>query len=294
MCLSSLVLCIMTYFWPGYLACGILVPQPRTVPMPPCIGRGRVLTTGPPGKSLYVMTLKYAYKSIDTPSIKPNSLPLAYELVLVVDFSWIEDRRCDAGDIQGYVIGGKAPSAWTLSWDSCSWNPLHAGSQATQKKNLTWLMGSTAWWGPQVTTSLDHQAWEWGRLERDFSPSHGLTTPTWGSLNENHSAVGDRVCGGQMWLLCYVAQCSVVCHTAIDNQNTVKRDSWETLKNVLLETLFPIWEYALWFRIQIMEVTLMHTVIFSFFFKEEPFSYYWSLGLWNYIPKLYHEIWGSQ
>lgn len=44
---------------------------------------------------LYVVTLKYVFKSVDTPSIKSNSLPLEYEPVLVTDFSQIEFGRSD-------------------------------------------------------------------------------------------------------------------------------------------------------------------------------------------------------
>ena len=43
--------CFM-YFWIfGREACGILTPQPGIKPAPPAL-EGRVLTTGPPGKSL--------------------------------------------------------------------------------------------------------------------------------------------------------------------------------------------------------------------------------------------------
>ena len=44
---------------------------------------------------LYVVTLKYVFKSVDTPPIKSNSLPLEYELALVTDFSQIEFGRSD-------------------------------------------------------------------------------------------------------------------------------------------------------------------------------------------------------
>ena len=50
--LSFLSYASWLFFWPGCLARGILVPKPRIVPVPHCIGRGRVLTPGPPGKSL--------------------------------------------------------------------------------------------------------------------------------------------------------------------------------------------------------------------------------------------------
>ena len=36
----------------GYEACGVLAPQPGTEPAPPAL-EGKVLTTGPPGKSLW-------------------------------------------------------------------------------------------------------------------------------------------------------------------------------------------------------------------------------------------------
>ena len=38
-------------FWPHHAACGILVPQPRMEPTPPCSGSGGVLNTRTPGKS---------------------------------------------------------------------------------------------------------------------------------------------------------------------------------------------------------------------------------------------------
>ena len=40
------------YFWPPFVPCGILVPQSGIKPAPSTL-EGRVLTTGPPGKSLF-------------------------------------------------------------------------------------------------------------------------------------------------------------------------------------------------------------------------------------------------
>ena len=209
------------FFWPGCLARGTLVPQSRILPVPPCIGRGRVLTTGPPGKSLYVVTLKDAFKSIDTPSIKPNSPPLEYKLVLVIDSSWIEDRRCDAM----WHPGLRHRRQGTINLDSVLGHLLLESNYILDarphRKNLTWLLGSTEWLGPQVTTSLDHQAWEWARLDHDSSPSHGLTAATREALNENHpskhSTLGDSVCGDRRGsyamspsLVWFVTQLSII------------------------------------------------------------------------------------
>ena len=44
-------------FWVfGLEACGILAPRPGIEPSPPAL-EGEVLTTGPPGKSLYWVSL---------------------------------------------------------------------------------------------------------------------------------------------------------------------------------------------------------------------------------------------
>ena len=160
MCLSSLVshyplfpfLCIVTFFfWPGCLARGTLVPQSRILPVPPCIGRGRVLTTGPPGKSLYVLTLKDAFKSIDTPSIKPNSPPLEYELVLVIDSSWIEDRRCDAM----WHPGLRHRRQGTINLDSVLGHLLLESNyildaRPHRKKTSRGCWGQQSDWGPRL------------------------------------------------------------------------------------------------------------------------------------------------
>ena len=42
---------IFFFFWPQWAACGILVPQPG-IELVPLQWKRRVLTTGPPGKSL--------------------------------------------------------------------------------------------------------------------------------------------------------------------------------------------------------------------------------------------------
>ena len=44
--------CFTFYFFFGWEACGILALQPGIEPAPPAL-EGEVLTTGPPGKSLY-------------------------------------------------------------------------------------------------------------------------------------------------------------------------------------------------------------------------------------------------
>ena len=47
-------------FWlSGHEACGILAPQPGIEPSPPAL-EGKVLTTGPPGKSLHYLFLGQA------------------------------------------------------------------------------------------------------------------------------------------------------------------------------------------------------------------------------------------
>ena len=48
--------CFMFWFF-GHKACGILAPQPGIKPTPPAL-EGKVLTTGPPGKSLTFYSLQ--------------------------------------------------------------------------------------------------------------------------------------------------------------------------------------------------------------------------------------------
>ena len=47
---------LKNFFWPHPMAYGILIPQPggSAEPTPPAL-QSSILTTGPPGKSLYVL-----------------------------------------------------------------------------------------------------------------------------------------------------------------------------------------------------------------------------------------------
>ena len=53
--------CILLFsLWPHLMACAILVPQPGIKPTPSCTG-SRVLTTGPPGKSLFLVFFNHKH-----------------------------------------------------------------------------------------------------------------------------------------------------------------------------------------------------------------------------------------
>ena len=53
---SQRFFCFMFWFF-GREACGMLAPRPGIEPTPPAL-EGKVLTTGPPGKSLKVSLIK--------------------------------------------------------------------------------------------------------------------------------------------------------------------------------------------------------------------------------------------
>ena len=60
-------------YWPHLTACGILVPRPGIKPMPPA-----VLTTGPPGKSLFIFLNLFIY------FLKRNSRSFIYLFMTVL------------------------------------------------------------------------------------------------------------------------------------------------------------------------------------------------------------------
>ena len=54
--LSQMSIILFVYlfiYWPRHMACGILVSWPGIEPVPPVHWKHGVLTTGPPGKSLF-------------------------------------------------------------------------------------------------------------------------------------------------------------------------------------------------------------------------------------------------
>ena len=59
--MSQYFFCFLFWF-SGHQACGILAPQPRIKPVPPAL-EGRVLTTGSPGKYLFVLYLTTSCQS---------------------------------------------------------------------------------------------------------------------------------------------------------------------------------------------------------------------------------------
>lgn len=166
MCLSFLVshyphpfLCIVTFFWPGCLAHWDLSSSTRIVLYNPPAWKGQVLTPGP--QRSIGSDFKRCFQILLI--LHPSSPipPLGLEMVLVIDFSWIEDKamRCC-----------QHPGTWeagTISLDSVLWYLFLESNYIPEseplKKSSVSTQGQQSAWGPRdFPTSLDHQAWEWG------------------------------------------------------------------------------------------------------------------------------------
>lgn len=228
MCLSFLVshyplfpfLCIVTFFLARLLGTWDLSSSTKDCSCAPLHWKGQSLNPWAPREVPIGSDFKRCFQ-IYWHSIHQAQFPSPWIRDGLSDWFLMNRRQDDAmlSDIQG--IGSKAPSAWTLSCDTCSWNPTTYWMPGHTEKILTWLLGSTECLGPQGTTSLDHQAWEWGRLEHGPSPSHGLTATTWEALNENHAtkhstlgevSAGDRhgYCVMSPSVVWFVTQLSII------------------------------------------------------------------------------------
>ena len=65
------------------MACGILVPEPRTEPLFPAL-QGRLLITGPPGRSLQRTHLQCTFQVVESPQTNTTQLHIFFHRELII------------------------------------------------------------------------------------------------------------------------------------------------------------------------------------------------------------------